>query len=84
MPLGHERRYTLSGALSDGPVLADAPTAEELVAAVVRRLPSGFGPVTSGAGLTDERLDLVPRSQPDRVSSAHFDIRRMHAYRVTE
>lgn len=43
----HDNRYTLSNTLLDGPALAEAETAEEIVSATVLRLPPGLGPVTS-------------------------------------
>ncbi|MEU8588421.1 DUF6193 family natural product biosynthesis protein [Streptomyces sp. NPDC048664] len=44
-----QKPYTVSAQLM-GEALAEAPTAEEAVSAAVRRLPSGLGPVTHGAG----------------------------------
>lgn len=41
--------YTVSAELTGGGVLAVTATAREAVAAAVRHLPSGLGPVTSGA-----------------------------------
>lgn len=42
-------RYTVSEGFTGSGVLAQATTAQEAVAAAVRHLPSGLGPVTSGA-----------------------------------
>lgn len=42
-------RYTVSANFTDSGLIAQTTTAQEAVAAAVRELPSGLGPVTSGA-----------------------------------
>jgi hypothetical protein len=51
-------RYTVSTAFTGRDPLAQTTTAQEAVAAAVRHLPSGLGPVTSGAFPTEDRRDL--------------------------
>ncbi|MFD3842708.1 DUF6193 family natural product biosynthesis protein [Streptomyces sp. NPDC058642] len=50
-------RYTVSTGFTGSGVLAEATTAQEAVAAAVRHLPSGLGPVTSGAFPAENRCE---------------------------
>ncbi|NUK33309.1 hypothetical protein HRW16_02540 [Streptomyces lunaelactis] len=51
-------QYTVSATFTGSVVIAQATTAQEAVAAAVRELPSGLGPVTSGALLAENRREL--------------------------
>ncbi|NUL02396.1 hypothetical protein HRW07_03865 [Streptomyces lunaelactis] len=51
-------RYTVSAGFTGSGLIAQATTAQEAVAAAVRHLPSGLGPVTSGADLAENRREL--------------------------
>ncbi|MCQ1579301.1 DUF6193 family natural product biosynthesis protein [Streptomyces parvus] len=57
--LAHEAdRYTVSRGFTGSGLIAQANTAQEAVAAAVRELPSGLGPVTSGAVRAEDRREL--------------------------